>query len=278
MKSTTRSRERRFDAPTNTAATLGIHPDEACLLALLAWCAFALVAADYWLLPRRTIVLLQPLWLRIAPGFIYGTMDAATAAGAPPGPWWGSVIPFAWWTAGLLLLWVIVPRVLLARTGADAFTLLPPRDRRGVVTYAALLALMLPVLLIASTRADFLRAYPLLHPDWGIEWSWRLLLLFWSCYATILFCTEYFFRGVLLAALAPRLGVVSVAVSTIPYAMIHLHKPAPEAFASIGAGFILGYLAYSTRSIGGGVIVHCAVAIGMDALAMWRKGVMPMGW
>jgi len=149
---------------------------------------------------------------------------------------------------------------------------------RPLAIYGAWLAFTIPVLLVASARPEFLRAYPLLHSHQANEWSWSPLLLFWVCYCTILFCTEYFFRGILLLALAPRLGVLSVAVSTIPYAMIHLHKPAPEAFASIGAGFILGYLAYTTRSIGGGIIVHCTVAIGMDAMAMWRNGTMPLHW
>jgi len=49
----------------------------------------------------------------------------------------------------------------------------------------------------------------------------------------------------------------------------------PEAAASVVAGFVLGYLAWKTKSIWGGVCVHCAVAATMDLLALAHKGQLP---
>jgi membrane protease YdiL (CAAX protease family) len=134
---------------------------------------------------------------------------------------------------------------------------------------------MIPALLLASRRGDFLNTYPLLHLAPGTPMTAGVLLGYWLCYATILFSTEFFFRGVLLFSLESRLGVHAVGLSVLPYCLIHVHKPFPEALGSIVAGYVLGTLALRTRSIGGGVIVHCAVALGMDALALVRNGEWP---
>ena len=98
------------------------------------------------------------------------------------------------------------------------------------------------------------------------------LILGWSAFALI---GEFLFRGVLLFSLESRLGLAAVGVSVLPYCLIHVHKPLPEAFGSIVAGFVLGYLALTSRSIGGGVLVHCAVAFSMDTLALVRNGLWP---
>src|SRR5215469_18060163 len=70
-------------------------------------------------------------------------------------------------------------------------------------------------------------------------------------------------------------GNCRVPVSVMPYMMIHFTKPWPEALASIVAGLVLGSLAWKTKSIWGGVCVHCAVAITMDLLALSHKGQLP---
>jgi membrane protease YdiL (CAAX protease family) len=176
----------------------------------------------------------------------------------------------------LLLLWVIVPAVLMRRDGPLPFSVALPGTRRGLALYGGLIAIMAPAVLIAGQRADFLNTYPLLHPAPPLEWSTGLLLTYWLCYGAILFSTEFFFRGVLLFGLEPKLGLAAVGVSVLPYCLIHAHKPLPEAFGSIVAGYVLGYLALRTRSIGGGVLVHCAVAFSMDALALVRNGLWPI--
>lgn len=189
--------------------------------------------------------------------------------------WQGTLLPFAWWAGLLLLLWVVVPAWIMRRDGPLPFFVTLPRTARGLALYGGLVAIMIPALLLASRRPDFLGTYPLLHPAPPLLWSGSLLLTYWLCYATILFSTEFFFRGVLLFALESRLGMAAIGASVLPYCLIHVHKPLPEAFGSIVAGFVLGYLALRTRSIGGGVLVHCAVAFSMDALALVRNGLWP---
>ncbi len=214
---------------------------------LLGWSAFALIFAEFVLIPMRSRV-----WFP---------------------EWPGTINSFVWWAVGLFITWVIVPTAIMRREGTLPFSVAPPATARGLAMYGALIALMIPALLIASRRPDFLSTYPMLKPASGV-WTVSLLLTYWLCYASILFSTEFFFRGVLQFGLESRLGLAAIGASVLPYCLIHVHKPLPEALGSIVAGYVLGWLALRTRSIGGGVLVHCAVAISMDALALLRNG----GW
>jgi membrane protease YdiL (CAAX protease family) len=72
----------------------------------------------------------------------------------------------------------------------------------------------------------------------------------------------------MLKGLEKSFGAGAVFVMIVPYCMIHYGKPMPETIGAIGAGIILGTLAMRSRSIWGGVVVHCAVAISMDLLAL----------
>lgn len=87
-------------------------------------------------------------------------------------------------------------------------------------------------------------------------------------YLTQFFALEFFFRGFLVLGLGRVIGRASIWLAMIPYCMIHYHKPPLEAFAAIVAGVVLGEVAYRTRSIAGGVIVHVGVAATMELLAL----------
>jgi membrane protease YdiL (CAAX protease family) len=224
---------------------------ESTLHLLLGWGAISLIAAEFVTIPMRTRV-----WFP---------------------EWAGTLKTFEWWAVGLVLLWVVIPALILRRDGPLPFSVTPPRTARGIALYGALIAIMLPAIALAGQRPDFLATYPLFRPAPPLTLTSDVLLVYWLCYGLILFSTEFFFRGVLLFSLESRLGVSAVGVSVLPYCLIHVHKPLPEAFGSIVAGGVLGYLALRTRSIGGGVLVHCAVAFGMDTLALVQKGQWPLG-
>ena len=76
----------------------------------------------------------------------------------------------------------------------------------------------------------------------------------------------------MLFAFAKDLGSKSVLVSTIPFVLMHFGKPQAEVYSSVAAGFILGWLAWRSRSIWPGVILHWLVATSMDFFASrwWR--------
>lgn len=256
----------------------GSTPDERQLAGVLLWIAFAVMVNDFLLIPMRAHRILQPWLLEYSPGLVYRSLAEAVASGRQAGPWWGSLLPSLWWALGTLLCWVLIPHWCWPSRLDRRVRLALPARRRDLGLYLAMYLVMLPVLWVASRRPDFATTYPLLSATRVNAWTWPTLLGWWGAYVTILFGTEYLFRGVLINVLAPRLGWLAVGVSVIPYALIHAHKPLPEAFGAIVAGWVLGLLAWQTRSMLGGVLIHGAVALSMDALAMTATGRWPVGW
>ena len=129
---------------------------------------------------------------------------------------------------------------------------------------------MLPILWIAAGRQDFIHFYPLYNPD-----NLNLWLLFETDLSKpIFFVSNIFFRGHLLLRLNDRFGYPAIGMMVVPYALIHIYKPFPEALGSIVAGLLLGYLAIRIRSIWPGVFLHCGVALSMDTFALIQSGRM----
>ncbi len=135
--------------------------------------------------------------------------------------------------------------------------------------YGGMLLLVLPLTYLASHTGSFLRTYPKYA---GAGDSLEQLLLWEGAYAFQFLMLEFFFRGFLSFALARSIGSLAIFVMVVPYAMIHLSKPLPECLGSIITGIVLGTVALRTRTIFGGVVVHCVVAWGMDLFALMQKG------
>jgi len=143
--------------------------------------------------------------------------------------------------------------------------------RRTLLLYLVLAAVMIPALFWASERPSFLVRYPFVRDLDGR----RDILVWETIYLGRFVALEFFFRGFLLFGLEERFGRLAIPVSVIPYAILHFAKPFPEAMGSIVAGGVLGLVALRTRSIFGGALVHITIALSMDLLAMWRKGILP---
>ncbi|HEY0702131.1 MAG TPA: type II CAAX endopeptidase family protein [Candidatus Acidoferrales bacterium] len=180
-----------------------------------------------------------------------------------------------WWVSWTVLGFLILPAAyMLLRPGRHI------RDcnlgwrgfREHVWIYVALFAAVFPVIYLVSWSPSFYEFYPM-YPLAGR--SMRDLLLWESLYAGQFLALEFFFRGFLVGGLGRYIGVLAVPVSVMPYMMLHFSKPWPEAYAAIFAGFILGWLAWKTKSIWGGVFIHAAVAISMDLLALAHKNQLP---
>jgi membrane protease YdiL (CAAX protease family) len=181
----------------------------------------------------------------------------------------------AWWVAWIVVGYLIVPVIVMAALRGKRL-----RDcnlgfsgfRRHFWTYVGLYAVVLPVIWLVSTTPAFYTFYPM-YPQAGR--SWFDLLAWEGLYAGQFVALEFFFRGFLVGGLGRHIGFMAVPVSVMPYLMIHFQKPVPEAAASVVAGLVLGALAWKTKSIWGGVCVHCAVACTMDLLALSHKGQLP---
>jgi len=137
--------------------------------------------------------------------------------------------------------------------------------------YFFLILLMVPLLLWAGRQPDFLLVYPrcyYLHlPDSLPHKSWYTFL-YEVCYSWDYVVTEFFFRGFLILALARFAGPKVILPMCAFYVSIHFDKPLGESISSFFGGYLLGILAYRTRSIYGGVIVHLGIALLMEVVGL----------
>ena len=124
------------------------------------------------------------------------------------------------------------------------------RWKLGLIAVAASLAVMAPILYGASGMPDF-RSY---YHRYAIDWPQLLLDT-----ALFMFAWEFLFRGYMLFGLEESLGRSAIFVQTIPFVLLHLEKPFLETLACIPGGFILGYIAYRTRSFLPCFVIHFGV-------------------
>jgi hypothetical protein len=145
---------------------------------------------------------------------------------------------------------------------------------KGVVLwpYLVLILLMLPLLFAAGHQKDFQDVYPraahLNIPRENKHWL-SGTLLYEAFYSLDYIVTEFFFRGFLILPFARIVGPRAILPMCAFYVAIHFDKPLGECISSFFGGLILGILAYRTRSIYGGVIVHLGIALGMELVGWW---------
>jgi len=216
-----------------------------------------LVVFNYWGLPSRFA----------GTSFHEGMADALGEGYRP----YFLLLPYQYWGVSSLAIRLLVPLAVIVFVLRES-----PRDWgfrlsgqwEHVRPYVLFLVAMIPVLFLASALPSFQAKYPLyqfaVQGGWHF-WGWQLF------YGMQFLGLEAFFRGFMVFGLYPKLGYYAVPVMVIPYTMIHFGKPAPETFAAILAGFILGYLALKSRSFLWGWMLHWGVAITMDVLVIGRE-------
>ncbi|HYM94979.1 MAG TPA: CPBP family glutamic-type intramembrane protease [Chitinophagaceae bacterium] len=134
--------------------------------------------------------------------------------------------------------------------------------------YLLMLLIMLPLITLASTQADFLDMYPklkLLSAIYGEKnLGWWHKLLFEFSYGSDFITIELFFRGFLILAFIKWVGKDAILPMACFYCTIHFGKPLGECISSYFGGMILGIIVYNTRSIFGGLMVHLGIAWMME--------------
>ena len=177
--------------------------------------------------------------------------------------------PHLWWALWTIALFLVVPAAIV-RIGFKHrlrdYGMNLALQRRHWWLYLGLFAAVFPLVLLAARRPDFQSIYPFYRG--AFQASAREILAWEAAYLTQFFALEFFFRGFLVLGLSRAIGRASIWLAMLPYAMLHYHKPPAEAFAAIVAGVVLGEVAYRTKSIAGGVIVHVGVASTMELLAL----------
>jgi hypothetical protein len=144
--------------------------------------------------------------------------------------------------------------------------------RKGLVLYALMLGLMVPLITLASFQPDFLASYPTYRDTNANEFfnvpEWVTALTYELCYGWDFVPTELLFRGFLVIGMSQsRLGRGAVLPMVVWYCAIHFGRPLGEAVSSVFGGYLLGVLALSTRSIWGGLLIHIGIAWGMELAA-----------
>lgn len=143
--------------------------------------------------------------------------------------------------------------------------------------YFIMLALMLPLITAASFLPDFQNQYPRYettsaHAYLGVA-EWVVAGIYELTYGINFISIEFFYRGFLVIGMMGVLGRGSVLSMASLYCFLHFGKPMGEAISSIFGGFLLGTIAYQTRSIWGGVIVHVGIAWLMELAAFAQQWV-----
>jgi len=128
------------------------------------------------------------------------------------------------------------------------------RWKSSIILTAACLAAMALILYGAGKMPEFRSYY---HKN-AIEWSELLLNT-----ALYMFAWEFLFRGYMLFGLEKSIGKSAIFVQAIPFVLLHLGKPFLETLACIPGGFILGYVAYRTRSFLPCFIIHFGIYVMM---------------
>lgn len=145
---------------------------------------------------------------------------------------------------------------------------------------SALAAAYLPLVAVGtwvlSNGLDFQQSYPHYQPaarNWASFAIYEALFLFyWIGW-------EYLWRGFVLFGTAHTFGLYAIFVQMVPFALLHLDKPLPEALLSILGGVALGALVWRCRSFWIAVPIHAAQMLLLDfwcALRI-RTGVRGVG-
>jgi len=141
-------------------------------------------------------------------------------------------------------------------------------------------AMYLPVVAIGtwvlSDGAAFQAKYP--HLDTA-RTDWTVFLAYEAFFVFYWIGWEYLWRGFVLFGTAPVFGLYAIFVQTVPFAILHVNKPLPEALLSIVGGIALGGLVWRCRSFWIAVPIHAAQMMILD---FWcslrvRSGVSGIG-
>lgn len=177
----------------------------------------------------------------------------------------------------LSLITVLVPILIFYRNtsgnGNEWFGLRPTAFEAR--PYYVMLAIMIPALIAVSFSESFQHQYPMYktstaHLYLGVG-EWFTAGIYEIAYALDFITVEYLFRGLMVIGLMRYMGRNAVLAMSVVYCALHFGKPMGEAISSIFGGYLLGVVAYETRSVWGGIIVHVGIAWSMELIAYLQK-------
>jgi len=122
---------------------------------------------------------------------------------------------------------------------------------------ALFLLIMLPIVFFAAHLASFKMSYPSEHLA---RYNRKVFMLMSAGFFGYFIGWEFIFRGFFLFSLRDKLGdAAAIAIQMVPFAALHINKPAPEALSAILGGLILGIFVLRVRSFWPCVIIHWVI-------------------
>ncbi|MBU1095414.1 MAG: CPBP family intramembrane metalloprotease [Bacteroidetes bacterium] len=126
---------------------------------------------------------------------------------------------------------------------------------------------MIVIIWFVSGSENITNYYPTLK---SAVYSWQLFIAFQSSLLIYMIAWEFFWRGFLFFGLEEKFGIYAILIQMIPFVLLHQGKPFIESVGAVFGGIALGYLAYRTRSIWYGIIIHFVVITFMDFISIIR--------
>jgi len=184
---------------------------------------------------------------------------------------------FFYFAASCVVLRMLVPMLL-----SHFYLNKNPRDygyswggkSRFIWIYVVLFVGAIPMVWWASKQPAFVAKYPLCrNAIEGGMLSIQVFVMYQLAYGLVFVSGESFWRGYMLFGTGRQLGRNALIIMLIPYVIAHFGKPPVETVGAMGAGLLLGYLAWEHRSFWLGVFVHWGVGLMMDCLALVERNV-----
>ena len=177
---------------------------------------------------------------------------------------WRGLMAWGWWFGIQAITGFVIPAaclLFLFKRRPAAIGLGAGDWRLALGVTAAYLPLVIVGTWILSDGLDFQLQYPHFRPavdDWGIFATYEVLfLLYWIGW-------EYLWRGFVLFGTVHTFGIYAVFVQAMPFAILHVDKPLPEALLSLLGGVALGALVWRCRSFWVAVPIHAAQMLILD--------------
>ena len=227
---------------------------------------------------QHALVRSKPFWFLAIAGLLILSFDSGFPFLTRILGWWDVDVRIYTWAYAVAvnaisLLLVGIPLLVLYRlfpfSGGNGYGIITPEyDARP---YFMLLLLMVPVIASASFRSEFINYYPTYKSNSVSEVLnapiWLPVVVYEFFYGTDFFNLELLFRGFLVIGLSQVLGKNAIVPMVTTYCFLHFGKPVGEQISSIVGGYILGVIAFYTRGIWGGVIIHIGIAWLMELAA-----------
>jgi membrane protease YdiL (CAAX protease family) len=131
------------------------------------------------------------------------------------------------------------------------------RRKLAIVLTTVTLAVFSLIVYGASKIPEVYRYYHMSNVNWP-QWifTWALYMFAW----------EFIFRGYMFFGLERSIGKSAIFVQAIPFVLLHFGTTDLETLVTIPEGFVLGWLAYKTRSFLPCFIVHIGIHVLMAVL------------